>query len=191
MLKWNAQQVWFSCSMWLRHKNPPNSITVNVYAPCGLREQGLDVLITCGSISATPVGIATFVIEAQQHALPTKTVCSILTPQRFAGVLSSEAAWKAAKPTAVAYLKSYDFTGLSLCQALRTLLWRTSVPQSTRSVSFLLRMFSARYFETAVNNDETLKLYFPDHGEPDWPAQCHQLSSLSISRDCFQTLCTC
>jgi hypothetical protein len=148
--------------------------------------QGLDVLIKCGAVGNTPASIAAFVIEAQQHAMATRTICNILTPQRFAGVLSSEAAWKAAKPTAVAYLKSYDFTGMTLCQALRTLLWRTSVPQSTRSVSFLLRMFSARYFATAVANDSTLAHYFPSHGT------CHSSGNwaffLHVQTDLFSRL---
>lgn len=118
----------------------------------------------CGVVANTPSGIAAFILAAQAHHTSTKIISRLLTPMRFEGLMDSNAAWKAAKPAAVAYMASFDFDGMAPVQALRTVLLRTSAPSSTRAVSFLLRMTSARYFRTAVEAHPhgPLAAYFPD-----------------------------
>lgn len=129
--------------------------------------QALDALIRTGLVAPTPDGIANFIRQAQLHRTGTKIICKLLTPQRFEGVLGSEAAWKAAKPAAVSYMKSsFDFDGMTVVEALRTVLLQVSAPQSTRSVSFLLRMTSARFFHSAVltHPGTPIATFFPTHG---------------------------
>jgi hypothetical protein len=81
--------------------------------------------------------------------LPSKLVSFLITPMRFPQ-LPSEAAWDAAMPFVVEFLNVFDFRGMTVTQALRSVLDHTGLPTSTRSVCFLLRSIAKKYLVTVV-----------------------------------------
>lgn len=64
--------------------------------------------------------------------------------------LNSDDAWHAALPFMDAFLGTFDFSADTIVTAMRRVLLLTGIPNSTRSMTLLLRRLAKRYFVSAV-----------------------------------------
>ena len=89
-------------------------------------------------------------LDACHGILDPRVIGAIISPVRPTPTLTSNAAWDAAKPLGLAYMRRRDMAGLHVVDALVALLTRVSMPNHSRAVSFVLKMFSRRFLETAA-----------------------------------------
>lgn len=124
-------------------------------------EQSLTLLRNAGFLDETPQKLAQFITKATQgdRHLPSVALCYMLTPMRWPQ-LSSDDAWHQALPFVDAYLESFHLGGTSVTQAMRQVLHFTGIPQSTRSMTLLLRRLAKRYYVSAVEG--TAPQAYPD-----------------------------
>jgi hypothetical protein len=133
-------------------------------ALCVSPQQAIDALIQTQLLHPSAEALSGFVHTLELHETSPRVLCNILTPRRFEGIMSSEAAWKAAKPACLHYIRNhFDFSGLSVLDAMRALVRRIKLPSSTRSVSFLFRMASKHYWETLQASQVAASSWFTTH----------------------------
>ena len=131
--------------------------------------------VTCAFPDPCPTVLLVQATQGDRH-LPSVALCYMLTPMRWPQ-LSSDDAWHQALPFVDAYLESFHLGGTSVTQAMRQVLHFTGIPQSTRSMTLLLRRLAKRYYVSAVEG--TAPQAYPDRGERLHRAP-HQCSHCSL-----------
>lgn len=91
-----------------------------------------------------------FLLSLHQVVRPVSIGRAFWTLDRSSGA-STDEAWTAARPLADAFMEAgWDFDGVHVVDALRSVLLRTGAPSSAMEMAFFLKAIGRRYLATAV-----------------------------------------